>query len=143
MDADASMDALTGPYAAAFQHYVRTELGYPGDGPFRVISEAVNPWSYKEFEGKPVYVVDRLERAMRQNPHLRVHLAYGYYDGATPYFAAQDVVAHLELPSHLLANIEHCYYEAGHMTYVHEPSREKQGADLAGFVERAGRHHTL
>lgn len=99
MDADVSMDALTGPYAAAFQHYVRTELGYPGDGPFRVISEAVNPWSYKEFEGKPVYVVDRLERAMRQNPHLRVHLAYGYYDGATPYFAAQDVVAHLQLRS--------------------------------------------
>ena len=32
---------------------------------------------------------------MRQNPHLKVHVAYGYYDGATPHFAAEDVIAHL------------------------------------------------
>ncbi len=52
-----------------------------------------------------------------------MHIAYGYYDGATPHFAAEDVVAHLQLPADRLANIEHAYYEAGHMMYVHEPSR--------------------
>ena len=66
-------------------------------------------------------VSDRLERAMRQNPHLRVHVSYGYYDGATPHFAAEDVFAKLRLPETLRANIEHAYYEAGHMMYVHEP----------------------
>lgn len=136
MEADPSMDAILGPYATSYNRYVRDELGYESDLPWRVFGD-VHPWSYKEFEGKPVYVVDKLERAMRQNGHLQVHLAYGYYDGATPYFSAQDVVAHLQLPESLLGNIEHKYYPAGHMMYVHEESRVQQSADLAAFVQRA------
>lgn len=136
-DADPSYDAISGPYAAAFNHYVRAELEYEQDLHYEQISERVNPWSYKEFEGKPVDVTPRLARAMRQNPHLLVHIAYGYHDGATPYFAARDVVAHLNIPAELTTNIEHAYYEAGHMMYVHEPSRVQQSADLAAFVERA------
>ncbi|MGH3508931.1 MAG: S10 family peptidase [Nocardioidaceae bacterium] len=137
MDADPSHDAISGPYAAAFNQYVRSELEYENDLPYEQISRRVHPWSYKEFEGRPVDVTPLLERAMRQNPHLRVHVAYGFYDGATPYFAAQDVVAHLQLPEELRANIEHHYYPAGHMMYVHEPSRVQQSKDLAAFVARA------
>ena len=136
MDADPSHDAISGPYAAAFNHYVREELGFESDLPYEQISRRVDPWSYKDFEGRPVDVTPRLERAMRQNPHLRVHIAYGYYDGATPHFAAEDVVAHLNLPDELRANIEHAYYEAGHMMYVHEPTRRQQSRDLAAFVTR-------
>jgi carboxypeptidase C (cathepsin A) len=136
MDADPSHDAIAGPYAAAFNHYVREELGYENDLPYEQISRRVDPWSYKDFEGRPIDVTPRLERAMRQNPHLRVHVAYGYYDGATPHFAAEDVVAHLNLPDELRANIEHAYYEAGHMMYVHEPTRRRQSRDLAAFVTR-------
>jgi carboxypeptidase C (cathepsin A) len=137
MDADPSMDAITGPYAAAWNHYVRDELGYDNDLHYEQISRLVHPWSFKDFEGRPVDVSPHLERAMRQNPHLRVHIAYGYYDGATPHYAAEDVVAHLQLPPELHANIEHAYYEAGHMMYVHEPSRVKQSRDLADFVMRS------
>ena len=81
--------------------------------------KAHEEWSYKEFEGKAVDASPKLARAMRANPHLRVHVAYGYHDGATPYFAAQDVMAHLQIPSALQDNIEHAYYPAGHMMYVH------------------------
>lgn len=138
MDADPSMDAIFGPYATAWNHYVRSELEVTTEAPYRVFAD-VHPWSYKEFESKPLYVVDKLERAMRQNPHLRVHVAYGYYDGATPYSACEDVIAHMSLPEALRDNIEHRYYEAGHMMYVHEPSRVRQSADLAEFVGRAVR----
>ncbi len=134
MDADPAHDAISGPYAAAFNHYVREELGFESDLPYEQISRRVDPWSYKDFEGRPIDVTPKLERAMRQNPHLRVHVAYGYYDGATPHFAAEDVVAHLNLPDELRANIEHAYYEAGHMMYVHEPTRRQQSRDLAAFV---------
>ena len=137
MDADPSHDAIAGPYAAAFNHYVRDELGYENDLPYEQISRRVQPWSFKDFEGKPIDVSRRLERAMRQNPHLRVHVAYGYYDGATPHFAAEDVLAHLRIPAELRANIEHRYYEAGHMMYVHEPTRRQQSKDIADFVTRA------
>ena len=43
-------------------------------------------------------------------------------------------LAHLRIPAELRANIEHAYYDAGHMMYVHEPSRVQQSADLADFV---------
>ncbi len=137
MDADPSMDAISGPYSAAFNHYVRHELEYENDLTYEQISSTVHPWSFKDFEGRPIDVSPQLERAMRTNPHLKVHVAYGYYDGATPHYAAEDVIAHLQIPDELRANIEHAYYEAGHMMYVHEPSRLQQSKDLADFVRRA------
>ena len=138
MDADPSHDAIAGPYAAAWNHYVRGELGYENDLAYAQISMTVNEeWSYKEFEAKPVDVSARLARAMRANPNLQVHVAYGWYDGATPFAGAEDVFAHLDLPASLRDNIEHCYYAAGHMMYVHEPSRIQQSKDLIKFVTRA------
>lgn len=137
-DADPSFDAVMGPYAAAFNHYVRSELDYEQELAYVLSSErAFKEWSYKEYEAKPIDVTAALSRAMRANPHLRVHVAYGYHDGATPYHGAEDSFAHLEVPDHLLDNIEHRYYEAGHMMYVHEPSRLQQSADLRAFVEGA------
>lgn len=137
MDADPSHDAIAGPYAAAFNHHVRSELGYESDLHYEQISGKVHPWSYAEFEGRAVDVTPKLARAMRANPHLRVHVAYGWFDGATPYYAAREVLQHLAIPEELYDNIEHKYYEGGHMMYVHEPSRLQQSADLADFVARA------
>jgi carboxypeptidase C (cathepsin A) len=130
--------ARSGPYAAAWNHYVRAELEYENDLPYvQISSTAHKEWSYKDFEGKPVDASPRLARAMRANPHLQVHVGYGYTDGATPYYAAEDVFAHLDIPESLRANIEHKYYEAGHMMYVHEPSRLQQSRDIAAFIRRA------
>ncbi|MED7928893.1 peptidase S10 [Nonomuraea sp. LP-02] len=132
--ADPSMNAIMGPYSAALNHYLRTELDYANDLPYELLTSRVHPWSYKEFEGAHVQVVDKLAAAMRANPHLRVHVACGYHDGATPYFAAEHSFAHLPVPPELAGNVEFAYYEAGHMMYVHEPSRLRQSADLAAFV---------
>jgi carboxypeptidase C (cathepsin A) len=136
MDADPSMDAIVGPYAAAMNHYVRGELGFSSDLHYEQIASRVNPWSFKEFEGRPIDVSSRLERAMRANPHLHVHVAYGTYDGATPPSAAEDVFARMRLTDEQRTRIEHRHYPAGHMMYVHEPSRIAQSADLAAFVRR-------
>jgi carboxypeptidase C (cathepsin A) len=133
---DPSIDAITGPYAAALNHYVRAELGYSSDLPYEVLTDRVHPWSYKEFEAQHLFVLDKLAEAMRVNPHLRVHVACGYYDAATPHFAAENDIAHLAIPAELRENIEFACYEAGHMMYVHEPSRLDQSARLAAFVTR-------
>ncbi len=97
----------------------------------------MQPWSYSDFEGRSVDVTPRLSRAMRANPHLQVHVAYGWYDGATPFLAAEEVLHALDIPAAAHSRIEHRYYPAGHMMYVHEPSRLQQSADLAEFVTRA------
>lgn len=135
--ADPSMSAIVGPYTAALNHYVRAELGYENDLPYEILTSRVHPWSYKEFEGAAVSVTGKLASAMRANPHLKVHVAFGYYDGATPYFAAEHVFAHLPIPPELRDSISTAYYPAGHMMYVHEPSRIRQSADLAAFVRSA------
>jgi carboxypeptidase C (cathepsin A) len=129
--------AITGPYAAALNHYVRTELEYASDLPYEVLTARVHPWSYAEFEGRGVSVADRLAAAMRANPHLRVHVACGYHDGATPFTAAEHTIAHLRIPPELRGNIETAYYPAGHMMYVHEESRLQQSRDVAAFVRAA------
>ena len=131
---DPSMDAVTGPYSAALNHYVRAELGYSSDLLYEVLTDRVRPWSYKEFEAQHLEVLGKLGEAIRVNPHLRVHVACGYYDAATPYFAAENDIAHLAIPPELTGNIEFAYYEAGHMMYMHEPSRLDQLARLAQFV---------
>jgi carboxypeptidase C (cathepsin A) len=138
---DASYSHIQGPYTAALNQYVRDELGYENDLPYEILAGTVNrAWSYKEYEGRSVTVVDELGATMRANPHLRIHIACGFYDGATPHFAAEHVVAHLPIPADLAVNVELAHYEAGHMMYVHEPSRIRQSADLADFIGRsAGR----
>jgi len=131
---DPSIDAIIGPYAAVLNHYVRAELGFSSDLSYEVLTDRVHPWSYKEFEGQHLFVLDKLAEAMRVNPHMRLHVACGYYDAATPYLAAENDIGHLAIPAELAANIEFAYYEAGHMMYMHEASRIDQAERLAAFV---------
>jgi carboxypeptidase C (cathepsin A) len=141
MTDDASVSRIIGAYSAGFNHYIRSELEYANDLPYEVLSmDVVRNWSYSEFEGRAVSAVDALSSAMRANQHLKVHVALGYYDGATPYFAAEHVLAHLVIPEELRENVESAYYPAGHMMYVHEPSRVQQSKDLAAFIAANANH---
>ena len=133
--ADPSYDAILGPYTAAVNHYLKAELGYTNDLAYNTLTDKVHPWSLKEFEGKFLYVGDQLAAAMRANPFLRVYVASGYHDGATPYFATEHTMSHLAIPDELRTNISIEYFEAGHMMYVHEPSRLAQSEHLRAFVE--------
>jgi carboxypeptidase C (cathepsin A) len=134
---DPSYTAILGPFTAALNHYVRAELEYSNDLPYEILTGNVQPWSYKEFENASVTVANKLSAAIRANHNLRVHVASGYHDGATPYYAAEHVLAHLAIPEELRGNIETKYYPAGHIMYIHEPSRLAQSADLAAFVRNA------
>ncbi|HET9513051.1 MAG TPA: hypothetical protein VFO95_03900, partial [Gemmatimonadales bacterium] len=71
------------------------------------------------------------------NPHMRLFVAFGYYDGATPYYAADYTLRHMRLPSQLRGRISTGYYESGHMMYIHLPSLAKMTADVRGFVNAA------
>jgi carboxypeptidase C (cathepsin A) len=131
---DPSHAAVQGPYTATFNQYVRGELHYESDLPYEIIARLYEHWSYKEFENKYVNVAETLRSAASMNHHLKIHLASGYYDLATPYFAAVYTVNHLGLDPSLLDNVSLSYYEAGHMMYVHKASLLRLKAELAGFV---------
>lgn len=125
------------PYSAAANAYLRSELGYETDLSYEILTDKVRPWSYSEFENRSVTSAEDLSLAMRSNPALKVYLAFGYYDAATPFAAAEHVLAHLRIPHTLHDNVMSRYYEAGHMMYVHEESRIAQSAHIAEFIEWA------
>ena len=74
---------------------------------------------------------------MTANPALKVFVASGYYDLATPYFASDYTYHQFQPEAALQNNITLAYYEAGHMMYIHEPSLVKLKEDLAAFYESA------
>ena len=128
------MAAIIGPYTATLYQYVRAELGFESDLPYEILSGKVNQqWTF-DHDNRVVSVGDTVRSAIANNPHLRVFVANGYYDLATPYFATRYTFNHLQLPSELQANISMADYEAGHMMYVHEPSLRQLKQDLAYFV---------
>lgn len=133
-DADPAHLFIFFPYTTAANHYLRSELDYSSDLTYEILSDRVEPWSYAEFENRAVTSAEDLASAMRANPDLKVYCAFGYFDGATPFAAAEHVFAHLRVPPSSAESFMCRYYEAGHMMYVHEPSRVAQSAHLAEFV---------
>jgi len=134
---DPSMAAIIGPYTAIFNDYARTELGFHSDLPYEILSNRVHPWGYETHQNQYINVAETLRKAMTINPHLKVIIANGYYDLATPYFATIYTFNHMDLDESLRGNYSLAFYEAGHMMYVHMPSFEKLKADLANFIQGA------
>jgi carboxypeptidase C (cathepsin A) len=134
---DPSMMNILGPYTATFNDYVRGELKFESDLPYEILTRRVHPWSFRDHENQYVNVAETLRKALTINPHLRVIVANGYYDFATPYFATEYTFNHLELDPSLQKNITLTYYEAGHMMYIHLPSLAQLKNDLTQFVRGA------
>ena len=78
---------------------------------------------------------ETLRKAMSMNPHLRVFVANGYYDLATPYLATRYTFDHLELDPERRGNVVMRHYEAGHMMYIHDASLVELKGDLDGFLD--------
>jgi carboxypeptidase C (cathepsin A) len=131
---DPSYANIQGPYTAAFNAYVRGELNFESDLPYEILTDRVWPWSYAEFENHYLNVAETLRQAMCTNPSLKVYVANGYYDFATPYFATEYTFNHLGLDESLRTNLRMGYFEAGHMMYIHMPSLAKLKAELARFI---------
>lgn len=133
---DAAMNNLIGAYANGINHLLADKLGYHKDAPYKVHAPLWKTWSWKGFENKYVSVGDSLRRAMHANPAMRVYVASGYYDLATPHGAGDYTLSHLGLRDKLGGNIKVSYFEAGHMMYIHAPSLKKMASELREFVSK-------
>lgn len=136
-DYDPSYAAVQGPYTAALNDYVRAELEFESDLPYEILTDRVHPWGYDQHQNQYVNVAETLREAMTKNPFLKVFVANGYFDLATPYLATRYTFNHLGLDESLRDNIHMAYFEAGHMMYVHLPSLGQLKSDLASFIRSA------
>src|SRR5262249_986161 len=94
----------------------------------------VRPWSYDQFQNRYVNVSQTLAEAMTQNKDLKVFVANGYYDLATPFFATEYTFSHMRLDPDVRGNVKMDFFDAGHMMYINQPSLERVKADLAHFI---------
>ena len=60
-----------------------------GTIPYEILTGRVHPWSFESATNRYADVANTLRLAMTENQSLHVLVASGYYDLATPYFAAQ------------------------------------------------------
>ncbi len=137
-DFDPAIAVITPPYTSAFNDYVRTELKYETDDVYQILGTGIkSPWDWGSAGNGYPDTSDALRAAFSKNPHMRVFVASGYYDLATPYFATEYTLSHMGLDPTLRANITTGEYEAGHMMYVHTESLAKLQADVSGFIAEA------
>ena len=61
----------------------------------------------------------------------------GYYDLATPYFAAQYTLNHMGIHPEAQKSISWQYYESGHMMYLEKSSNAKLKRDMDEFIRLA------
>lgn len=132
---DPSMTAIMAPYTATINDYLRRDLGYETDLPYYVFNpgELWKNWSYGDAGAGHPDTSEALRAALSKNPYMKVFIASGYYDLATPYFATEYTLNHLGLDPSLHSNIQTEYYEAGHMMYIDEGCLKKLSDDIAKF----------
>lgn len=131
---DPSYAAVQGTYTEGLNAYVRGWLKFQSDLPYEILTGRVQPWNYGTASNRYLNVAPALRSAMTANADLRVLVANGYYDLATPYGATQHTFNHLGADRKLLDRVTMTYYEAGHMMYVHKPSLVKLRKDVAAFL---------
>jgi carboxypeptidase C (cathepsin A) len=133
-DFDASEAAIRPPYTSTFNSYVRTELGYKSDLEYYILGGGIGPWNWNTNNGY-VDTSVALRNALAKNPYLKIFVAMGYYDMATPYFAVQHTLHHISLDPLLLKNFSTGYYEAGHMMYIDEKQLGRLRSDVDKFMQ--------
>jgi len=140
---DPQSAAISSAYVSAFNDYVRGTLKFGDKMSYKADIDIEKIWDYahqppgapQKIPGTPNVMPD-LAVAMKQNPKLKVQLNGGYYDLATPYFAAIFELRQLPIESALEDNIEMHFYTSGHMVYAHEPDLKALHANVAAFIEK-------
>ncbi|HEY1929180.1 MAG TPA: peptidase S10 [Caulobacteraceae bacterium] len=142
-DYDPQSAAISSAYVSLFNDYVRKALGF-GEG--RIFKPEINVFKYWDYNHQPpgadrpvsgiVNVMPDIANAMKQNPKLKVMVAGGYYDLATPFYEGWYEMHHLQIPPELTSNIEFHYYPSGHMVYAHEASLKALHDDAAAFIRK-------
>ena len=139
---DPLISAIGSAYVSAFNDYVRNTLHFGAGHRYEFLSDAVgNQWDFRHTppgQGSPEYVgtnvLPDLAAAMTVNPDLKVMVNAGYFDLATPYYAAVYQMRQLPMQPKLAQNVEFDFYHTGHMIYVAPQGLVQLHANIVSFI---------
>lgn len=133
-DNDPSFYGIDAGYTAAINSWARGSLGFVTDREYQSIAGLGRDWDWR-IGGRDanayLNVTPYLGKALRENSGMRIFVAQGYYDFATPFFAAEYALSRTGIPQD---RVEYQYYGAGHMMYVRDEDRAKLSRDVRRFI---------
>ncbi len=132
---DPSMNGIIPPFSSVLNPYFRTELGYESDVEYHIIRSLGGEWDWGSAMKGYSDTSDNLRAAMAKNPYMKVFIASGYYDLATPYYATEYTVSHMNLDSSVRGNIQIEEYPTGHMIYIDQDALVKMNDDCKTFIQ--------
>ena len=147
---DPQAAAISSAYVSLFNDYVRNTLDFRPDMPYRpeYYGTVLDHWDYlhsppgtRQELDQATNVMPDLAAAMKYNPDLKVQLEAGYFDLATPFYAAVYIMKHLPIQKSLTDNISYNFYESGHMVYAHVPSLKRLHDNVASFIASTDNQH--
>jgi len=131
---DFNMSAVAGPFATAYNDYLRHELNFTArkDEIFYLTTGGVGTFTSTGNDSTS------LTAAFARNPNLRLFVAVNFFDLGLPFYAAEYTLAHLDVAPEVRShNITVSLQEAGSMAYLDSKALPKLERDLAGFIARA------
>jgi carboxypeptidase C (cathepsin A) len=133
-DNDPSFYGIDAGYTAAINSWARGGLGYVTDREYQSIAGIGRDWDWR-IGGRDanayLNVTPYLGKALRENSGMRIFVGQGYYDFATPFFAAEYALSRTGIPQD---RVEYRYYGAGHMMYVRDEDRARLSSDVREFI---------
>lgn len=122
---DPSSIFISPAYQSMFLQYIHEDLNFGKDKQYMFSARGLPGfrWEYNPGGGFGGQASSNsapiLERALKLNPFLKVHVFSGYHDLATPFFGSRYSVSQMDLPENLLKRIKFTEVVGGHMTYIH------------------------
>lgn len=132
VDFDPSLAMVSGVLSSGINSYVRSELGYESDTPYHLLTGL--PWRWSSFEGRYVSADNRLARAFKKNPQLRILVITGMRDLAVPEASIPYSIDHINIPETARSKISFVSFESGHMMYFYEPDAKKLRETIGDFI---------
>ena len=129
---------VTASLAAAINDYLRRDLDYQTDRPYRVLNREVSRrWEWDGDGQGFIGAADELKAVLSREPTFRVLIVHGAYDLVTPYFTSVYVARQMRLDPAVQGAVRVEVYEGGHMFYTHGAPRARLQGDARMLFEAA------